>query len=266
MNFEFEKYHGAGNDFIIIDDRKENFPDKEIRLIRKLCNRHFGIGADGLILIRVSGRLDFKMLYFNADGNPSSLCGNGSRCVFAFARKHKIVGDRATFETSDSDHNATDSNDGLICIEMGEVIEIEKRGEAIFMDTGSPHHIEFVDKVSAIDVKEKGAAVRYGAPYFEVGSNANYVEKLNENEFYIRTYERGVEDETLACGTGAVAAAIAVHFKGLTSMNKLDIIALGGRLQVSFTHDSGQYKNIRLIGPAAFVFSGNFSTHDYSSK
>lgn len=266
MNFQFEKYQGAGNDFIIIDDRKEYFPDKEITLIQKLCDRNFGIGADGLILLRDSERLDFKMLYFNADGYPSSLCGNGSRCVFAFAKKHKIIKDQGTFETLDGIYNATSSHNGLICIEMGDVLEIEKRGNAIFMDTGSPHHIEFIDKVSAIDVKEKGAAIRYGAPYFEAGSNANFVEKVNENEFYIRTYERGVEDETLACGTGAVAAAIAAHFLGLTTKNVIGITALGGRLQVSFTHDSGQYKNIRLIGPAAFVFSGNFSTHDSSSK
>lgn len=131
---------------------------------------------------------------------------------------------------------------------------------AIFMDTGSPHHIEFVDEVSAVDVKVQGAAIRYGAPYFEAGSNANFVEKVNENEFNIRTYERGVEDETLACGTGAVAAAIAVHFSELTPLNIVNINALGGRLQVSFTPDSGQYKNIQLTGPAVFVFSGNLNT------
>ncbi len=266
MNFQFEKYQGAGNDFIIIDDRKENFPDKKFSLIQKLCDRHFGIGADGLILVRDSGLSDFKMLYFNADGHSSSLCGNGSRCVFAFAKKHQIVGNVGTFETSDSIYRATVSNDGLICIEMGDVLEIQKRGKAIFMDTGSPHHIEFVDEVSAVDVKAQGAAIRYGDPYFEAGSNANFVERVNEKEFNIRTYERGVEDETMACGTGAVAAAIAVHFSRLTTLNVVDLNALGGSLQVSFTPDSGQYKNIQLIGPATFIFSGNFSIDDSSSK
>ena len=260
MNFQFEKYQGAGNDFIILDDREDSFPDQDHSLIQKLCDRHFGIGADGLILLRDSSRSDFKMLYFNANGHPSSLCGNGSRCVFAFAKKHKIVSNQGTFETSDGTHKGSITPDDLICIEMGDVLKIEKRDMAIFMDTGSPHHIEFVDEVSAVDVKVQGAAIRYGAPYFEAGSNANFVEKVNENEFNIRTYERGVEDETLACGTGAVAAAIAVHFSELTPLNVVKINALGGRLQVSFTPDSGQYKNIQLTGPAVFVFSGNLNT------
>lgn len=260
MDFQFEKYQGAGNDFIIIDDRKENFPDQDHSLIQKHCDRHFGIGADGLILVRDSDRSDFKMLYFNADGHPSSLCGNGSRCVFAFANKHQMIGNEGTFETSDRIHRGSITPDDLICIEMGDVLTIEKRGSAIFMDTGSPHHIEFVDQVSAIDVKTQGAAIRYGAPYFETGSNANFVEKVNEKEFNIRTYERGVEDETLACGTGAVAAAIGAHFSGQTPLDMVNINALGGCLQVSFTPDSGQYKNILLIGPATYVFSGNLTT------
>jgi diaminopimelate epimerase len=260
MDFQFEKYQGAGNDFIIIDDRKENFPDQDHSLIQKHCDRHFGIGADGLILVRDSDRSDFKMLYFNADGHPSSLCGNGSRCVFAFANKHQMIGNEGTFETSDGIHRGSLTPDDLICIEMGDVLTIEKRGSAIFMDTGSPHHIEFVDQVSAIDVKTQGAAIRYGAPYFETGSNANFVEKVNEKELNIRTYERGVEDETLACGTGAVAAAIGAHFSGQTPLDMVNINALGGCLQVSFTPDSGQYKNILLIGPATYVFSGNLTT------
>ena len=264
MDFHFEKYQGAGNDFIVIDDLKEKFPEGEIGLIQKLCDRHYGIGADGLILVRNSADTDFKMLYFNANGHPSTLCGNGSRCVFAFAKKHQMVGDRGTFETSEGKYSACVLEDGLICIDMDNVHEIEKRGSAIFMDTGSPHHIELVDQVSAVDVKKQGAAIRYGAPYFEAGSNANFVEKVNETEFNIRTYERGVEDETLACGTGAVASAIAVHFSGLTSQNMIDINALGGRLRVSFTPDSGVYKDIQLIGPATFVFSGKFSENDSS--
>jgi diaminopimelate epimerase len=258
MDFQFEKYQGAGNDFIIIDDRKENFPDQDHSLIKKYCDRHFGIGADGLILVRDSVISDFQMLYFNADGQPGSLCGNGSRCVFAFANKHQIVFNEGTFETSDGTHKGSITNDNLICIEMGDVFKIQKRGSDFFVDTGSPHHLEFVDQVSAIDVKKKGAAVRYGAPYFDSGSNVNFIEKVNEKEFNIRTYERGVEDETLACGTGAVAAAIGVHFSGQTSLNKININALGGRLQVSFISDLGKYKNIQLIGPATYVFSGNF--------
>ena len=260
MNFQFEKYHGSGNDFIIVDDREESFPDQDHHLIQNLCDRHFGIGADGFILLRNTEVSDFKMLYFNADGHPSSLCGNGSRCVFAFAKKYQIVGDEGTFETFDGIYKGSITPDYQICIEMGDVLEIKKIGADVFMNTGSPHHITFVDELSSIDVKEQGAAIRYGAPYFDAGSNANFVQKLNESELNIRTYERGVEDETLACGTGAVAAAIAVHFLELTTLDLININALGGRLQVSFTPDSGQYKNIQLTGPAVFVFKGNLIT------
>tara|TARA_Y200000002_G_scaffold272599_1_gene227052 strand:+ start:226 stop:1011 length:786 start_codon:yes stop_codon:yes gene_type:complete len=259
MNFNFDKYHGAGNDFVIIDDREETFPDKETGLIQKICDRHFGIGADGFILMRTSYRSNFKMLYFNSDGKPSSLCGNGSRCVYAFAQKQSVVGSEGTFETLDGIYNASINDDHLVSIHMGDVSDIEKRDTSVFLDTGSPHHIEFVDDVAEVNVKERGAAIRYGSPYFEVGSNANFVEKLNEREFKIRTYERGVEYETLACGTGAVAAAIAAHSNGLTSVNVLSIHALGGELQVSFTIDAGRYKNIHLTGPADFVYSGNIS-------
>ena len=259
MNFNFEKYQGAGNDFVIIDDREETFPDKECDLIQKICDRHFGIGADGFILMRTSDHSNFKMLYFNSDGQPTSLCGNGSRCIYAFAQKRGIVGSEGTFETSGGIHKASRKDGHLVSIHFGDISDIEKRDTSVFLDTGSPHHIEFVKDVADINVKERGAFIRYGAPYFELGSNANFVEKLNEKEFKIRTYERGVENETLACGTGAVAAAIAVHFTELTSMDILIIHALGGELQVSFIADSGKYKNIHLTGPADFVFSGNFT-------
>ena len=260
MKFDFEKYQGAGNDFIIVDDRNESFPLKKASAIQKLCDRNFGIGADGLILVRDSDRSDFKMLYFNADGHPGSLCGNGSRCVYAFAHKYGIVGNEGTFEASDGLHKASISDDGLICLDMGDVHQIEKQDSAIFLNTGSPHHVECVEKVSEINVKEQGALIRYGAPYFEAGTNVNFVEKVNTEEFNIRTYERGVEDETLACGTGAVAAAIGVHYWGLTPSSSIKINALGGPLQVSFATDALHYKNIQLKGPAVFVFSGNYTS------
>lgn len=259
MNFEFEKYQGAGNDFIILDDRKADFPDQEVVFIKNLCDRHFGIGADGLILVRDSDQADFKMLYFNSDGRPSSLCGNGSRCVYAFANKFGIVGSEGVFETSDGLHRATIDSEGSVCLDMADVIQIEKRGSAIFLDTGSPHHVECVAKVASVNVQEQGAAIRYGAHYFDVGSNVNFVEKVSPEKFKLRTYERGVEGETLACGTGAVAAAIGVHYLKLTSINIVNIDTLGGILEVSFTSHDGQYKNIQLKGSATFVFSGNFS-------
>ena len=259
MNFNFEKYQGAGNDFVIIDDREETFPNKETDLIQKICDRHFGIGADGFILMRTSDLSNFKMLYFNSDGQPSSFCGNGSRCLYAFAQKHSVVGSEGTFETLDGIHKASRKDDHLISIQMEDISDIEKSDTSVFLDTGSPHHIEFVDDVSKVNVKQRGAAIRYGYPYFKAGSNANFVQKLNKKKFKIRTYERGIENETLACGTGAVAAAIAAHFTELTSMDTIIIHAVGGELQVSFVVESGIYKNIHLTGPADFVFSGNFS-------
>ncbi len=258
MNFQFDKYQGAGNDFIILEDRSAQFPDQQFDQIQKLCDRHFGIGSDGLILLRASDRADFKMLYFNSDGRPSSLCGNGSRCVYAFAHQHGWVGAEGSFETSDGLHKASLTAEGGVCIHMRDVDRLEERGDALFLDTGSPHHIEFVDEVASINVKEKGRVIRYGAPYLEEGSNVNFVEQLSPDTFKIRTYERGVEDETLACGTGAVAVAIAAYHHQLTSINVLNIHAEGGILKVSFISDAGQYKNIQLEGPATFVFSGNF--------
>ena len=260
MDFQFEKYQGSGNDFIILDDRRENFPHKDHTLIQNLCDRHYGIGADGLILLRYSLDSDFKMLYFNSDGYPGSLCANGCRCVFAFAKKHQIVGDQGSFEAFDGIHNGIIITSNQISIDMGDVKEIKKIGKDLFMDTGSPHHIVFVDGLSDLDDKTLGKAIRYGEPYFHEGSNANFVQKLNQTEFNIRTYERGVEEETLACGTGAVAAAIAAHFSGFSFSDTICINTLGGLLQVSFNHDSGHYKNIKLTGPAVFVFSGNLKT------
>ena len=258
MNFHFDKYHGAGNDFIIIDDRDILFPDNEHQFIKKLCDRHFGVGANGFILLRKSKVADFKMIYYNSDGHPSSLCGNGSRCVFSFAQKHGIVGETGSFETSDGLHNATIDSNGLICIQIGDVTEIEERGDDVFLDTGSPHHVSCVAAVENIDVQQQGANIRYGAPYNTAGSNVNFVQKTAPSSFKIRTYERGVEGETLACGTGAVAAAIGVHYLGLTTLNQINIHAMGGALEVSFETTSGHYKNIWLKGPANFVFSGNF--------
>ncbi len=260
MIIDFEKYQGAGNYFVIVDDRNESFAVKETLEIQKLCDRNFGIGADGLILLRNSERSDFQMLYFNADGHPGSLCGNGSRCAYAFAYKHGLVGRVGTFEASDGLHKAFISDDGLVSMEMSDVLQIEKQDAALFLNTGSPHHLECVEKLSEINVKEQGAFIRYGAPYFEAGTNVNFVEKVDADHFNIRTYERGVEDETLACGTGAVAAAIGVHYLGLTPSCSLKINALGGQLQVSFTSEALRYKNIQLKGPAVFVFSGNYST------
>lgn len=256
MDFQFDKYQGAGNDFIILDDRTQKFHRDDHDRIKWLCNRNFGIGADGLILIRDSENADFKMVYFNSNGREGSLCGNGSRCAVAFCRANDIVGLKATFETSDGLHKAVIDQEGLVCLEMKDVASITNNGDSLFIDTGSPHHLEFVSDVLAVNVKAKGAEIRYRSPYFEAGSNVSFIEKINEEDFKIRTYERGVEDETLACGTGAIAAAIGVHSSGQTKLNGINIHALGGVLRVEFFSNSDQYENVKLIGPAVQVFSG----------
>jgi diaminopimelate epimerase len=258
MNFNFDKYQGAGNDFIMIDDRSAIFPEGNASIINQLCNRHVGIGADGLILLQNSTKGDFKMCYFNADGNPGSLCGNGSRCAFAFARSLNIVKNKGVFEAVDGLHFAFMKKNNLVSLDMNDVVNFTKNGDSLFLDTGSPHHLELVDDISKINVKQQGAAIRYGEPYLDYGTNVNYIEMLNENTFKIRTYERGVEEETLACGTGAVAAGVGVHYLGLTLSNCINIHTLGGVLKIIFTPSPDLYSEIKLIGPAKFIFSGNF--------
>ena len=256
MDFQFDKYQGAGNDFIILDDRTQKFPSNDYDRIKWLCNRNFGIGADGFILIRASEKVDFKMVYFNANGRGGSLCGNGSRCAVAFCRANDIIGLNTTFEARDGLLKAVIDQEGLVCLEMNDIDSITNNGDSMFIDTGSPHHLEFVSDVLAVNVKTKGAKIRHAAPYFEAGSNVNFIEKINEEDFKIRTYERGIEDETLACGTGAIAAAIGAHSSGQTKLYGINIHALGGVLRVEFSTNSDQYQNVKLIGPAVQVFSG----------
>ena len=252
----FYKYQGTGTDFMMIDNRLSVFDTNNTSLIAHLCDRRIGVGADGLIVLESVSNYDFKMVYFNANGHEGSLCGNGSRCAVAFCKANDIVGLKTTFEASDGLHKAVVDQEGLVCLEMNDVASITNNGDSLFIDTGSPHHLEFVSDVLAVNVKTKGAEIRYGAPYFEGGSNVNFIEKTNEEDFKIRTYERGVEDETLACGTGAIAAAIGAHSSGHTKLNGINIHALGGVLRVEFSTNSDQYENVKLIGPAVQVFSG----------
>lgn len=256
MKLHFYKYQGTGNDFIMIDNRSSNFPKKDVELIEKLCDRRFGIGADGLILLEQSINQDFSMVYFNADGNEGSMCGNGGRCLVAFAKQLGVISNETTFDAVDGLHYATIEN-GIISLKMIDVSEIRKDNEHSFLNTGSPHQIRFCDSVAEINVKETGAKIRYGAPYFEEGTNVNFAEKIDANTFKIRTYERGVEDETLACGTGATAVAIAAHSTKKTNKNIIKIEVLGGNLEVSFENEGTKYTNVFLKGPAQFVFEGN---------
>jgi diaminopimelate epimerase len=256
MQIEFYKYQGTGNDFVMIDNRLETFPKEDTKLIAHLCNRRFGIGGDGFILLENDFESDFKMVYYNSDGSQSTMCGNGGRCLVAFAKKLKVIENKTTFNAVDGLHHATINDDGIVSLQMIDVSKIKKESNYTFLDTGSPHHIQLVDDLENFNVKEQGAAIRYSELYGKQGSNINFVEKINATTFSMRTYERGVEDETLACGTGATAVAIAMNAIGKTDATSIDLNVEGGKLVVSFDKKDNQYTNVFLKGPAEFVFEG----------
>jgi diaminopimelate epimerase len=256
MKITFYKYQGTGNDFVMIDNRQETFDKNDTKHIAFLCDRRFGVGADGLILLENHKDFDFKMVYYNADGNESSMCGNGGRCLVAFAKQLGIISDKATFEAIDGLHHAEIKN-GIVRLQMQDVTTIEKHSNYVFLNTGSPHHVQFEEQISDFDIKTLGAKIRYGSPYNEVGSNVNFVKKISDATFAVRTYERGVEDETLSCGTGVTAVALAMNYLGETTQNLVTLQTQGGDLQVSFEKEGHSYKNVWLIGPATFVFKGN---------
>ena len=256
MQLEFYKYQGTGNDFVMIDNRSNIFPKENTQLVAHLCDRRFGIGADGLILLDSDTDTDFRMVYYNSDGNLSSMCGNGGRCLVAFAKKLNVIQDETTFIATDGLHYATVAADGIVSSQMIDVTEIKNTAEYSFLNTGSPHHVQLVEDLEHYNVKENGAAIRYGALYGQQGSNINFVKKIDDTTFSLRTYERGVEDETLACGTGATAVAIAMNATGQTDLNAINLNVEGGKLAVSFDKKDGKYTKVFLKGPAEFVFKG----------
>ncbi|TYB77397.1 diaminopimelate epimerase [Bizionia gelidisalsuginis] len=255
MAHTFYKYQGTGNDFVFIDNRQQTFNKNNTKLIAKLCDRRFGIGGDGLILLENDDNTDFKMVYFNADGNESSMCGNGGRCIVAFAKFLNIIEDKTVFIAVDGVHEAIVTAEA-IALKMQDVATIEETPTHTFLNTGSPHHVTNVDDVNAFDVKLEGAKIRYGAPYNEAGTNVNFVTKVNENTFTVRTYERGVEDETLSCGTGVTAVALAMHKRNKTKATTITLQTEGGILQVSFKKQNDGYTDIWLKGPTQQVFKG----------
>jgi diaminopimelate epimerase len=259
MQLEFYKYQGTGNDFVMIDNRSNTFPKENSELVAHLCNRRFGIGADGLILLETDTETDFRMVYYNSDGNLSSMCGNGGRCLVAFAKKLNVIQTETTFVATDGLHYANVADDGIVSLQMIDVAAIKNTSEYSYLNTGSPHHVQLVDNLEEYNVKENGAAIRYGNLYGKEGSNINFVKKINENTFSLRTYERGVEDETLACGTGATAVAIAMNAIGQTDLNVINLNVEGGKLTVSFEKGNGKYTNVFLKGPAEFVFKGTIA-------
>jgi len=259
MKLDFYKYHGAGNDFIMIDNRQLLFPKNDTNLVRRLCHRRFGIGADGLILLEnseVEGE-DFIMVYFNSDGNPSSMCGNGGRCIVAFANFLGVIGEKSTFMAVDGKHEAWVKGE-TISLKMQDVKADGLNEAHLFLDTGSPHHIEFSKQVGDLNVKKMGSQIRYSDVYNNIGgANVNFVQQSDDHSFLVRTYERGVEDETYSCGTGVTAVALVAHATGKTSSNKVNLETPGGNLEVSFDNDKTNYTNIWLTGPALQVFKGS---------
>lgn len=251
MTLHFSKYHGTGNDFILIDNM-----DGSILLstshIQHLCSRHTGIGSDGLILIEKSDIADFNMNFYNPDGSQS-YCGNGSRCAHAFARKMELVGENCTFEAIDGKHTSSFA-EGEYEISLGKVENVEPIGDDLFLNTGSPHYIARRDNLSQLDIMPEARAIRYNDQFAIEGVNVNFIDWINE-VLHMRTYERGVEGETLSCGTGVTAAAIAAHHLGL-GQSPIRVTAPGGNLKVCFEFGPDGYSDIKLVGPVVHVFDG----------
>ena len=255
MSIVFYKYQGTGNDFIIIDNRQNEFDKKSAKFISQLCERRFGIGADGLILLEHCDTTDFKMVYYNSDGRESSMCGNGGRCIVAFAHFLKMIENHCTFIAIDGIHKA-EISEGIVKLQMKDVDVVNIEQSYTFLDTGSPHHVTMVDNVSHCDVQNLGREIRYGEPYGEEGTNVNFVEQLSNDTFKVRTYERGVEGETYSCGTGVTAVAIAMHANNKADKEEINIKTQGGNLKIDFEVRDGKYKNIWLTGPAVQLFKG----------
>jgi len=258
MKIHFSKYHGTGNDFILIDDRenKLRFSGEQVELF---CDRRFGIGADGLIILRNLPGFDFEMVYYNADGNISSMCGNGGRCITAFANALGVVNGKARFSAVDGAHESIIQNTSpmVVKLKMGDVSNVEDQKEFSLLNTGSPHYVKFVDDVTAVDVVAEGRKIRNSERFKKEGVNVNFVQTQG-GELIVRTYERGVEDETLSCGTGVTASALAAAYKNKTGPGKVvtNIVTMGGKLKVYFEPDGKGFKNIWLEGGATFVYKG----------
>jgi diaminopimelate epimerase len=258
--FHFYKYQGAGNDFIVIDNRDSSFNIHETNTLARLCDRRFGVGADGIMLLNRSGDLDFEMVYYNADGREGSMCGNGGRCIVAFAKKLGIIDSNTVFLAADGVHHARINPEGnWVTLRMGDVEQISRDGEAYVLNTGSPHYVKSTVNLASLDVYAEGKNIRYSVPYREEGINVNFAEDEPDG-YFVRTYERGVENETLACGTGATAVALAMaQEKGLQGSHSIPIRVAGGRLRIHFTRDGKRFSDIFLEGPAEFVFEGQIS-------
>ncbi|MBI5218883.1 MAG: diaminopimelate epimerase [Bacteroidia bacterium] len=257
MGLHFYKYQGTGNDFIIFDDRIYFFDQLKAERIRFLCDRRYGIGADGLILLQNSHKYDFKMVYYNSDGIIGSMCGNGGRCITLFANRLGLIEKTTKFETVDGVYEAQIDNHNMVRLLMQDVSIVDKEEDYFYLNTGSPHYVKFVPEAKSTDVVAEGRKIRYSEQFREKGINVNFVQAAGERLF-VCTYERGVEDETLSCGTGVVAAAICAAYDREPGDCYYDIITKGGNMVVYFTKENkNSYKNIWLKGPAELAFEGD---------
>ncbi len=259
MQLHFYKYQGTGNDFIIADNRKNEYSGLTATQINHLCNRRFGIGADGLMLLNEKPGYDFEMKYYNADGKEGSMCGNGGRCITKFAYHLGIHRDMYRFLATDGSHDAEIDIDGIVSLKMKDVQNIRKFHNDYIVDTGSPHYIKLVSNVMDMDVYKKGYEIRNSKEFVDEGININFVEQMNEvDKIIVRTYERGVEDETYSCGTGVTAAAL-VCFHNENGFNEVEVKTLGGSLSVEYDKiNDTHFENIWLCGPAEKVYEGSF--------
>lgn len=253
MKIPFVKYQATGNDFVLIDNRSGQY-SFTVEQIQKICDRRFGVGADGLMLIEKHPSLDFNLVYYNSDGSQS-LCGNGSRAAVSMAAALGLAKSKTTFNAFDGAHEAELLPNGIVRLRMNPVNEVKTLPDAQFINTGSPHYIRFVSDVDHFPLVEEGRKIRYSETFKPGGTNANFVEALPGNTIKVRTYERGVEDETFSCGTGVTAAALASSFKGYRS--PVYVKVKGGELSVEFkSGQAGTFTDIFLIGPAKMVFEG----------
>lgn len=261
MILPFYKYQGTGNDFILLDNRQQTYSGLTQPAIARLCDRRFGIGADGLMMLNQKEGYDFEMKYFNADGNPGSMCGNGGRCMVRFAYHLGIHKSNYHFLASDGEHEAEiDDGTNIINLKMKDVPGIRESNGSYILNTGSPHFVKIVDDVMDYDVVKNGIEIRYNEEFTKEGINVNFVQQEKPDGIMVRTYERGVEDETFSCGTGVTASAL-VCYHNEVGYNDVTVTTKGGELVVKYDRlNDNSYTNIWLCGPAEKVFEGKTET------
>jgi diaminopimelate epimerase len=256
MKIEFYKYQGTGNDFVILENRDNKYDNLTREQVKHICDRRFGIGADGLMLLSNHTELDFSMIYFNADGNESSMCGNGGRCLVKFAKNQGMYKVAYHFMAIDGEHEAEIDMREIVRLKMKDVDEVDYHSGYALLNTGSPHFVKFASNVEDIDVVETGREIRYSKQFEKEGINVNFVETIDDDGIFVRTYERGVEDETFSCGTGVTASAL-MNAHNENGFNRVEVKTPGGNLSVEFDKiDEDHFKNIWLCGPAEFVYKG----------